>query len=335
MFNSVDINSDLRIVRIGGGNRLINERYQHNLKELVEIIGEKYPGIDVWYDRKVVPGLREKERFAYIAYCKGQPMASAIIRRGKDSKLCSMRIHPQVRMKRMGHLLVSLLAREIKSFAEKVHFTAPLSVYEAYKPFFDKLGFDFLGEATRQYRLFDKEILCSADVSMLWKNVITGLDKTIEEFTQAGNRSHPDIVVSIKPKFSEKIMKKKKTVEVRRKFSRKWKGCHALLYASSPVCEFFGEAKITDIIEDHPREIWNLFGSDLGVDENEYHDYCTGTDKINALVLSEIDVYRLGISKDRIEFLLNEELKAPQSYCAIKEGTTWPTAVYLNYLLMA
>ncbi|HUU29419.1 MAG TPA: hypothetical protein VM123_16575, partial [archaeon] len=192
-----------------------------------------------------------------------------------------------------------------------------------------------LGEAGTQYRLFDKELECIVDAKIFWKNILSNIENTIGKFTIIGNPSHPDLVVSIKPEFADKIKEKKKKVELRRKFSKKWKGAYAMLYASEPISEFFGEAKISDIIEDSPNEIWNLFGSELGVDKGQYYEYCRGIDKINALVLSDITMYKNGISKNRVEYLLNKELKAPQSYSVIKEGTAWPTAVSLNYLLLA
>jgi hypothetical protein len=52
--------------------------------------------------------------------------------------------------------------------------------------------------------------------------------------------------------------------------------------------------------------------------------YCYGVETVSALVLSDIEIFRSGILKSQIEFLINEELKPPQSYFGVKENTNWP-----------
>ncbi len=335
MFNSMNINSEIKIVKLGSGDKIINELYQKDLKQLVEMLDDDYPGIDIWYKRKVVPGLKDKERFAYLVYAKEKPVGLTIAKNVENSKLCSMRVLPEYQKKGMGYLLMSLVGRELRNFAGTVHFTAPQRIYNKNITFFDKLGFKCLGETDKQYRLFDKEILCTVGAKYLWNNILSNLDDTIQQFTLIGNPKHPDLVMSIKPEFANMIKERKKKIEIRRKFSKKWKNAYVMLYSTAPVQEFFGEAKISDIIEDEPNEIWKLFSSELGVDEKEYFEYCKGASKVNALVLSDINIYKYGILKQQLDFLLNEELKIPQSYSIIKEGTTWPTAISLSYLLLA
>lgn len=333
MWKDFNINSEIKIAKLT--EKITNEMYQHDLKRLVEIVDEKYPGIDIWFKKKVLPGLKEKERFAYLIYHKNQPVGSAIIKKGKETKLCSMRIAPEQQQKGIGGLIMSLMGREVRNYAGKIYFTAPESTYIEYKKFFDSWGFKCLGQAGIQYRLFDKELLCEADAQELWYKVIQNLDKLFDQFTLVGNPKHPDIVMSIKPEYAKEIKKKKKRVEVRRKFNKKWEGAYAMLYASNPAQEFFGEARINKVIEDSPKEIWRLFNSELGVDEKKFFQYCNGVEKVSALVFSDIEIFRNSILKSQVEILLNQELKAPQSYFGVKESTSWPTTALLNYLLLA
>ena len=108
-----------------------------------------------------------------------------------------------------------------------------------------------------------------------------------------------------------------------------------MLYASKPVQEFFGEARISKVIEDSPEGIWGLFNSDLGVDKDRFFQYCYGVETVSALVLSDIEIFRTRIFKSQIEFLINQELMPPQSYSEVKENTNWPTTALLSYLLLA
>jgi predicted transcriptional regulator len=333
MWKDFHVNSEIKIAKLA--EKITNEKYGNDLKRLVEIVDDKYPGIDKWFEKKVMPGLKEKERFAYLIYHKNQPIGSAIIRKGKDTKLCSMRIDPGHEYKGIGSLLMSLMGREIRSYADQIHFTIPESTYVKYKSFFDSWCFKCLGQAGIQYRLFDKEMLCMVNVNEFWNRVIQNLDKLFDQFTVVGNPKHPDLVISIKPEYADKIKSKRKKVEVRRKFNKKWEGAYAMLYASKPAQELFGEARISQVIENSPKEIWKLFNSDLGVDENSFFQYCYGVDRVSALVLSDIEIFRTGILKSQVEYLINEEIKVPQSYSGVKENTNWPTTALLNYLLLA
>lgn len=333
MWKDFNINSEIKIAKLS--EEITNRMYQRDLQRLVEIVDDSYPGIDVWFKKKVLAGLKEKERFAYLVYHKDQPVGSAIIKKGKETKLCSMRIAPEQQQKGIGGLLMSLIGREIRNYAGKIYFTAPESTYLKHKAFFDNWGFKCLGQAGIQYRLFDKELFCEVDAQELWGNVIQNLDKLFDQFTMAGNSKHPDLVMSIKPEYAKEIKKKRKKVEIRRKFNKKWEGAYAMLYASNPDQEFFGEARINKIVQDSPKEIWKLFKSDIGVDENKYIQYCYGTEKVSALVFSDIQIFRNGILKGQVELLLNEELRPPQSYFEVKESTKWPTTALLNYLLLA
>jgi predicted transcriptional regulator/GNAT superfamily N-acetyltransferase len=333
MWKDFYINSEIKIAKLTG--KITNEMYQHDLRRLVEIVDDKYSGIDVWFQKKVLPGLKEKERCAYLIYQKNQPVGSAIIKKGKETKLCSMRIAPEHRQKGIGGLLISLMVTEARSYAGKIYFTAPESTYREYKKFFDNWGFKCQGKAQIQYRQLDKELFCEADVQELWQRVIQNLDKLFDRFTLAWNPRHPDIVMSIKPEYAEEIKKKKKRVEIRRKFNKKWEGAYAMLYESHPAKGFFGEARINKVIEGSPKEIWRLFRSDLAVDETKFFQYCYGVEKVSALILSDIEIFRNSILKSQVERLLNEEIKPPQSYFGIKESTNWPTIALLNYLLLA
>src|SRR6266849_8544949 len=62
------------------------------LGELISSNDPQYPGIDLWYRRKVVPGLLSGERKAYLAFSGEKPIGAAILRRGKSAKFCHVRV---------------------------------------------------------------------------------------------------------------------------------------------------------------------------------------------------------------------------------------------------
>jgi predicted transcriptional regulator/N-acetylglutamate synthase-like GNAT family acetyltransferase len=334
MFTELSVNRNLKIVKFGGDYVPPLDSLNH-LKEMVEECEDLYPGIDIWFKKKVIPGLEEKNRSALLVYHDSRPIGAAVVRKGDDAKLCSLRVLPEEQKKGLGHLLIALVANEIRSMATQVHFTAPSKLWSELEPFFKSYGFVNHGPARDQYRLFDEELACSADFGSVWKGVVDKLPSIIENFTLNGNKAHCDLVFSIRPPFADRITKGTKRVEIRRKFSPKWKGATALLYASSPSRQFIGEAIIGDVITASPEKIWSDWKEELGCTFDEFGSYCNGAPKVSAIVFKEIKPFKDPIPQAQIEHLVQKDLKAPQSFCEVKKQTVWPTALSLSCLMRA
>jgi predicted transcriptional regulator/N-acetylglutamate synthase-like GNAT family acetyltransferase len=334
MLGELKINRELRIVKFGGDYIPREDRFEH-LRNLVEECEDIYPGIDIWFKRKVKPGLQNKERSGFLIYHNELPIGAAVLRKDNDSKLCSMRIREDNQQGGIGTLLLSLVAAEIRNQAEKIHFTAPSQVWFKWESFFKGFGFQNNGPAGTQYRLFDEELACSANFGDVWKAVLEKLPGIIENLTLNGNSAHCDLVFSIKPTFAKKIVSGEKRVEIRRKFSNKWEGATALIYASSPLRQFVGEAVINRVITKSPREIWVEWENELGCSYEEFSSYCEGAIEVSAVIFSEVHRFKVPILHSHMEKLVQRDLKPPQSYCAVDKNSVWPTALSLSYLLRA
>ncbi len=332
MFTHLNLTQDLKIIRFGGDYQPLPEAFA-DLEVLIKENENLYPGIDKWYDRKIISGLKCKERRAYVIYNEDKPIGASIIRLGSDTKICSVRLTKDKQKKGLGYLIFILLANEIRHVAKKVHFTLPESLWLNKNVFFDNFGFKKFGLAHNQYRLFEQEFACGTDFAILWKNAIKNLPKTLENFTINGNSNNCDIVLSIKPEFANKIIRGQKNIEIRRKFSKKWIGAKALIYASSPLKHFVGEAVISEIHQSEPRKIWNTWKNEIGCSWGEYSSYCKGADKIYAILFSDVNRFKCSIPEIQVETLINKEINPPQSYCEVKKESVWPTAVALNCLL--
>lgn len=69
-----------------------------------------------------------------------------------------------------------------------------------------------------------------------------------------------DVVLSIKPVYSEKILAGRKTVELRRRFPDSApSGTLAYIYSSSPVKAMVGTALIRDVLRLPIEQIWTEF----------------------------------------------------------------------------
>ena len=142
------------------------------------------------------------------------------------------------------------------------------------RKFFERFGFRNSGECSRQYRLFDRELVCVANSGEFVTRALRQLVGLAGELRFGAIKDQPSLLLSIRPKFAHRILEGKKTVEVRRRFSKRWVGHRIAIYSSSPERAVVGEADIVMIEVDSPVCIWERYGQQMGCDMGEYLAYC-------------------------------------------------------------
>lgn len=97
---------------------------------------------------------------------------------------------------------------------------------------------------------------------------------------------HRDVVFSIKPEYSRKIVSGEKTIELRRRFPMSVPpGTTALIYETSPTRALSGIAEIGDVHRRSPEEIWKSFGDQACIARKDFDAYFTGVDRAFAIEL--------------------------------------------------
>jgi predicted transcriptional regulator/DNA-binding XRE family transcriptional regulator len=87
-----------------------------------------------------------------------------------------------------------------------------------------------------------------------------------------------DLVLSIKPEYSTKIVSGKKTIELRRRFASNIQpGTIVLIYESSPTRALIGLASIAEVLHGPTSTIWKQFGDDACVRRCDFDSYFAGT----------------------------------------------------------
>jgi GNAT superfamily N-acetyltransferase len=132
------------------------------IRPLVETTEDLYPGIDLWLRRKVKPGLKDGSRLCYAIVRGDQPQAIAILKRGANSKLCTLRVAPDAVGRRLGTALMLLIVSELLQASKRAHFTIPESVWFSCSSFYESFGFEMKGYADESYRKGDRELVCGA-----------------------------------------------------------------------------------------------------------------------------------------------------------------------------
>ena len=299
------------------------------LRKLIVANEEMYPNIAKWFQTKVVPGLKSSKRVAYVAYEGNEPIASAVLKIGDQSKFCHLRIKDDVQDLSLGEIFFTQMTLEIRRYAKEVHFTLPESLWAKKQEFFRKFGFRTAVKAKRQYRRGDTELICSAPFKDVWSAALQRLPFVMKKFSVAGYSLNNGMLLSVKPQYANLLLRGKKLVEIRRKFAKKWLGQRATLYATRPVSALVGEATMSAISSASPAEIWAEYGSAVGCEKSEFDLYTQGCDRVCAIELIDVLPYQDRISLDQVSHILKEDLRPPQSYCHfnLDENSVWARAV--------
>lgn len=293
----------------------------------------KYPRIQTWLRTKVVPGLLKGQRTAYIGYLNGAPMASAVAKRGSAAKFCHLHIDEHARESHLGDLFFILMTLDIWGKAKEVHFTLPEGLWEEKKPFFSSFGFTDASNSTQQYRKDERELRCSTTVDSLLFAAREKIPKLVHLFNTNGCRLDARVVLSISPYYADSILAGKKTVEIRKRFSRQWIGQRLSIYAAKPSQGIVGEATIGNVQAGTPQEIWDEYGKDTGCDKAEFDRYTENGKEVFAISLADVTGYERPITLDKMSAILGEKLTPPQSYTTPTGNKPWAEAVTIASLM--
>lgn len=102
-------------------------------------------------------------------------------------------------------------------------------------------------------------------------------------------RPQRDVVLSIRPQYSEKILEGLKTVELRRRFPVSApSGTIAYIYSTSPERAMVGSATIKDVLKLPVDQIWKEFQETAFIKKGDFDKYFEGLDCGFALLFENV-----------------------------------------------
>ena len=122
-----------------------------------------------------------------------------------------------------------------------------------------------------------------------------------------------NILLSIKPEFSTKILSGEKRYEFRKQVP-KTSIDRVFIYESSPTQNIVGWFDVMEIMEGHPDSIWKKCNGDGGIDKTRFFRYCNGNSKVYAYSIK--DVHRFPVPID--PYALDEGFTPPQNFAYIE-----------------
>jgi predicted transcriptional regulator len=324
---------DLKIVRLREADVRGSSDHLRDFSRLILQNEPMYPGIDRWLTEKVIPGIRDSERAAYVGYVDEVPTVSAVVKRGESAKFCHLRIREDMQDRHLGEAFFSLMGLETRGLAREIHFTLPESLWEREKEFFTSFGFDRVIKAGHQYRLFDDELRCVAPFHRVWQSILRKLPKIARTFSVNGCPSNARMLMSIKPEHAASVLSGSKRVELRRRFSKEWAGCRVSIYASHQQRSIVGDALMQEVVVDDPDRIWERFGDQIGCTRDHFERYARGARQLYAIILVDVIPYTKTLSLAEASQAVSAPLHPPQSYRSLETSKGWAEAVSISALL--
>lgn len=105
-------------------------------------------------------------------------------------------------------------------------------------------------------------------------------------------RSQRDIVLSVRPQYSQKILEGTKTVELRRRFPMSApSGTVAYIYSTSPIRAMVGAASIKDVLKLPVDQIWTKFRKKASIERKAFDEYFQGLEFGYALLFEDVRAF--------------------------------------------
>lgn len=120
-----------------------------------------------------------------------------------------------------------------------------------------------------------------------------------------------NVLLSIKPRYVQKIISRVKRYEFRKAiFKEDYTHSKIYIYSSSPVQKIIGYFSIEDILEAHPDELWDKCKNASGIPETDFFNYFQNRTKGYAIKISNLTLFHEPIDPKSVI----QNFVAPQSY---------------------
>lgn len=326
---------DCRVAQLSGDDARKHSDTWRDLEALIYRWEEKYPRIDDWLNKKVRPGVESKRRKVFVGYHMGEPSVAAIVKVGETSKICHLSVSPSLKQRNVGELFFAMMAMSVRKESKSLRFTLPEGLWETQRSFFESFSFTDAKPIDRQYRLFERELICEASFARVWPMVIQKIAKLRQSVSIDGVGWDQDLIMSIRPEYAERILAGTKTVEIRRRFSTARVPATCVLYASSPVQQVVGQVNIVRATRLDPYQAWVRFGQRAQCSQREMVDYASGANEVSVLELANPLRYPTPVALSTIRSWMDRSMRPPQNHSLISNGSGWECAMPVIAMLQA
>ena len=308
----------------GTGDSLIRPAAENDLGQIRAFLLESehlYPGIEQWWDRRVLSGLRSGDRHVLVVQSAQGIGGLFIGKPGPRAKICTLRLRETLRARGLGRVLVTEgLQRILTPDTRSVHVTISEAADAAVLPFFKSLGFRQTAIVPNRYCQGVDEYVCESLAETVRPLVeyrsLKATDYTLFGAAPIIMNGERTLIMSLKPEFARLIASGRKTVEFRRRFSSKYSGATILFYVSRPICEFLFTAKITAVHYSRTGDLWSQFREEGRVSKALFDEYFYGVDRGYAILVSDLSTLPRSMTLKEVQEQF-PQFRPPQSFQTI------------------
>jgi predicted transcriptional regulator len=293
-----------------------------NIREFLLESSNLYPAIDSWWENRVRPDIEEGRRIALVAD-SGKGLDGIFIGKpGCSAKLCTLRLRETVRNQGIGKILVAeglrrLLAADPATF----HVTISEAAEEGCAVFFESIGFRQIAVQRNRYRGGVDEFVYSCAkqevVEAVSNQLSDGVERTLFGAFPKQMPNQKTLLMSLRPEYAQLMLQGHKTIEFRRRFSKKYEGATIVFYITHPVRQFAFMATIAKVDHRQKEHLWNKYEEQGGISETLFNRYFCGTSYGYAIQLSNIRKVPNQLPLERARQVY-PKLRPPQSFQTIQ-----------------
>lgn len=98
-----------------------------------------------------------------------------------------------------------------------------------------------------------------------------------------------EAIISLKPKYTDLILKGVKTVELRKRVMKVSVGTKIWIYSTLPEGRIQAVAEVKAVDKGAPCYIWEKFGKEIGVPKNIFESYTFNRPSVFVLILHKVE----------------------------------------------
>lgn len=278
----------------------------------------QYPGIEFWWDNRVRPSLEQGKRIILVVDCDDSLEGLFIGKPGNLAKLCTLRLRESIRNQGVGRVLVTEgLSRLLDRDTSRFHVTISEAAEKGCTSFFESIGFQRTAIEPNRYRKGLDEFVYSCQreqvVEIINNELSQGIERTLYGVIPKQIPKEQTLLMSLRPEFADLILQGTKTIEFRRKFSKKYEGATIVFYISRPLQQFMFTATISQVDHNQKKCLWSDYEQECGISQTMFDQYFSGIDHGYAIRLSNVKTLPNQLALEHAKNVY-PQLRPPQSF---------------------
>jgi predicted transcriptional regulator/ribosomal protein S18 acetylase RimI-like enzyme len=316
---------------------LIRRAQQEDYAKIRDFLLESsnlYPDIESWWSTRVRPTFEQGRRIVLVVDSGSSLEGLFIGKPGESAKLCTLRLRESVRNQGVGRVLLTEgLTHLLSDNPSRFHVTVSEGAEEGCAAFFESIGFRRVAVQPNRYRVGVDEFVYSClkeqIVDAVSGELAQGVEQTLFGVVPRQMPKEHTLLMSLRPEFAELVLQGRKTIEFRRRFSRKYEGATIVFYITRPVKQFMFTATVTQVDHRQKEKLWEIYREDGGISQTLFDQYFSGTTYGYAIHLSNVTKIPAQLDLERAQEF-SPKLRAPQSFQRLEPRSPLVRALQLQ-----